>query len=120
MHPVFYNTLTINLIFFFLGISTFFSLTSIAWSVSAYSDGLRLAYQTEYKRSGLTMLVHTLWQTAMLSGRVLAIVVFASHFKAWTFLVLGNVCIFQNNTFNLKSDKHFKEAGWSTYSSDLP
>lgn len=98
MHPVFYNTLTINLIFFFLGISTFFSLTSIAWSVSAYSDGLRLAYQTEYKRSGLTMLVHTLWQTAMLSGRVLAIVVFASHFKAWTFLVLGNVCIFQNDT----------------------
>lgn len=60
------------------------------------------------------MLVHTLWQTAMLSGRVLAIVVFASHFKAWTFLVLGNVCIFQNNTFSLKSDKHFKEAGWST------
>lgn len=66
------------------------------------------------------MLVHTLWQTAMLSGRVLAIVVFASHFKAWTFLVLGNVCIFQNDTFNLKSDEHFKEAGWSTYLSDLP
>lgn len=99
--------------------STFFSLTSIAWSVSAYSDGLRLAYQTEYKRSGLTMLVHTLWQTAMLSGRVLAIVVFASHFKAWTFLVLGNVCIFQNNNFNQKSDQHFKEAG-GFYSSDLP
>lgn len=55
------------------------------------------------------MLVHTLWQTAMLSGRVLAIVVFASHFKAWTFLVLGNVCIFQNNNFNLISDKHFKD-----------
>ncbi|XP_061191359.1 uncharacterized protein LOC133199560 [Saccostrea echinata] len=72
-----------------IGMSTFFSLTSIAWSVSAYMDGLRLAYQSDYKRSGFTMLVLTLWQITMISGRVLAIVVFASHFKEWIVLVLG-------------------------------
>ncbi|OWF48620.1 uncharacterized protein LOC110452843 [Mizuhopecten yessoensis] len=72
-----------------LGLSTVLSLTSMAWSMTAYTDGLRLAYKDKYNRKWLSMLAHTTWQTAMISARVMAIVVFSTLYQAWVFLAMG-------------------------------
>ncbi|XP_033736700.1 LOW QUALITY PROTEIN: uncharacterized protein LOC117324964 [Pecten maximus] len=72
-----------------LGLSTVLSLTSMAWSMTAYTDGLRLAYKERYNRKWLSMLAHTTWQTAMISARVMAIVVFSTVYQAWIFLAMG-------------------------------
>ncbi|XP_069126160.1 serine-rich adhesin for platelets-like [Argopecten irradians] len=72
-----------------LGLSTVLSLTSMAWSMTAYTDGLRLAYKDKYNRKWLSMLAHTTWQTAMISARVMAIVIFSTVYQAWIFLAMG-------------------------------
>jgi hypothetical protein len=78
-----------NTYYFFPGVSTIFSLTSVAFSLTAYSDALRMAYKENYNRSWLGISTLTFWQSWMLLSRVIAMVVFSLVFQAWIFLAMG-------------------------------
>ena len=69
--------------------STFFSLLSIAWSLTSYTDALHLAYKKFYKRSFVAMFTQTLWQIGMVMSRVFAIVLFATVFQSLVLVPLG-------------------------------
>ncbi|XP_071117324.1 uncharacterized protein [Haliotis cracherodii] len=71
------------------GVSVCSSLISLAWALTAYGDGLRLAYRDLYRRNWGGLVVHWLWQTFMTAARVMALVMFATVFKAWVFLAAG-------------------------------
>ncbi|XP_041358886.1 uncharacterized protein LOC121375480 [Gigantopelta aegis] len=72
-----------------IGLSLVCSLVSLAWALTAYTDGLRLAYRDLYRRNFLTLAVHFLWQASITGARVFAFVIFATVFKAWVFLAAG-------------------------------
>ncbi|WAR22908.1 XKR6-like protein [Mya arenaria] len=76
-----YNTL--------LGFSLFFSLTSVAWAMTSYMDALHLAYQKLYKRSWMAMFMHVLWQSGMVTARVVSIVLFTTVFQAYVAIPLA-------------------------------
>ncbi|XP_067679346.1 uncharacterized protein [Haliotis asinina] len=84
-----YVILLTNNITILTGISVCSSLISLAWALTAYADGLRLAYRDLYRRNWFGLAVHWLWQTFMTSARVMALVMFATVFKAWVFLAAG-------------------------------
>lgn len=72
-----------------IGVSTVLSLTSVAFSLTAYNDALRMAYKENYNRSWLGISTLTFWQSWMLLSRVTAMVVFSLVFQAWIFLAMG-------------------------------
>ncbi|KAK7485331.1 hypothetical protein BaRGS_00023430 [Batillaria attramentaria] len=71
------------------GLSAACSLVSLAWAMTAYSDTLRLAYQTTYQRRLVALVLHCLWQLTMVAARMAALVLFAFVFKAWVCLFAG-------------------------------
>ncbi|ESP00605.1 hypothetical protein LOTGIDRAFT_157886 [Lottia gigantea] len=71
------------------GVSLVSSLLSLSWAITAYTDALRLAYQVGYTRRWIGLILHTIWRNFMITARVTALVLFASVFKAWVFLVVG-------------------------------
>ncbi|VDI65530.1 Hypothetical predicted protein [Mytilus galloprovincialis] len=77
-----------------IGVSTVLSLTSVAFSLTAYSDALKMAYKEHHTRSWFGVTILTLWQSWMLLSRVTALVVFSLVFQAWVFLGMGVHWIF--------------------------
>ncbi|XP_052106330.1 uncharacterized protein LOC127738891 [Mytilus californianus] len=77
-----------------IGVSTVLSLTSVAFSLTSYSDALKMAYKEHHKRSWLGVTILTVWQSWMLLSRVTALVVFSLVFQAWVFLGMGIHWIF--------------------------
>ncbi|KAK6179614.1 hypothetical protein SNE40_011932 [Patella caerulea] len=84
-----YIVLTTLHIDWLTGISIASSLISLSWAVTAYTDALRLAYQTGYSRRWFGLIMHSLWRTCMTSARITALVLFSVVFKGWIFLVAG-------------------------------
>jgi hypothetical protein len=66
-----------------------FSLFSVSWSITAYTDALHLAYKKFYKRSFVSMVTHLIWQTGMVTARVVSIVLFATVFHGYVGIPLG-------------------------------
>ena len=75
--------------FYFSGTSAFVSLIALGWAVAAYNNALRQAYRDNYRVYWPGLTLQTLWHIFMVASRVAAIVAFASVFKSWIFLVLG-------------------------------
>nr|CAB3263177.1 uncharacterized protein LOC104265836 [Phallusia mammillata] len=71
------------------GISACFSLISLAWTIVAYNKALRAAASRRNKVSWSGMFLQTVWRVAMVAGRIIAIVLFATVFQEWTLLILG-------------------------------
>ncbi|KAK3091486.1 hypothetical protein FSP39_020197 [Pinctada imbricata] len=70
-------------------LSLVFSLFSMAWSLTAYLDGLRLFFKDNYNRKPLSTAVHTVWNMLLITARVVAIVLFTTHFHLWIILPIG-------------------------------
>ena len=73
------------------GLSSCLSLLSMAWSLTAYTDALHIAYEKFYKRTALSVISQTLWQLGMVASRVFAIVLFATVFQSIVMVPLGKL-----------------------------
>ena len=65
------------------------SLVALGWAVAAYTNALRQAHIDDYRTHWPGLLLQTLWHIGVVSARVLAIVYFASEYKAWVFIFIG-------------------------------
>ena len=57
----------------------------------AYTKALRTAAARHKRVSFTGVLLQTIWRAGMVAGRIIAIVLFASVFKHWVFLILGKI-----------------------------
>ncbi|XP_038057481.1 uncharacterized protein LOC119729052 [Patiria miniata] len=73
----------------FTGIAGTVSLFSLCWAVVAYSRAHRRVRTDKNGISWPGAILQTIWRIGMISSRVVALVLFASAFKAYTFLVVG-------------------------------
>ena len=65
------------------------SLLALGIAVAVYTHALRQSYRDSYRNIWPGLILQTLWLMAMAAARVLALVLFASIFNSWVFLVLG-------------------------------
>ena len=65
----------------------------MAWSLTAYTDALHIAYEKFYKRTALSIISQTLWQLGMVASRVFAIVLFATVFQGIVMIPLGELSL---------------------------
>ena len=72
-----------------IGTAAVISLVALGWAVAAYTNALRQAHIDEYRTHWPGLLLQTLWHIGVVSARVLAIVYFASEYKAWVFIFIG-------------------------------
>ncbi|XP_071807884.1 uncharacterized protein [Asterias amurensis] len=73
----------------FTGVSGMVSLFSLCWAVVAYSRAHRRVRTDKKVVSWPGVVLQTIWRIGMVSSRVVALVLFASAFKAYTFIVVG-------------------------------
>ncbi len=67
------------------------SLVSLGWAVASYSHALRQAHRDDYRVRWAALLLQTLWHLCMIAARVAALVAFASLYKGWVFVVIGEI-----------------------------
>ena len=67
------------------------SLFSLCWAVVAYSRAHRRVRTDKKVVSWPGVVLQTIWRIGMISSRVVALVLFASAFKAYTFIVVGKL-----------------------------
>lgn len=65
------------------------SLLSMIWAILAYSKSLRDFRKQGYRISLPGLFLQLLWRIAMVTSRVVAMVLFASYFQNWLFLAVG-------------------------------
>lgn len=66
------------------------SLVALGWAMASYSHALRQAHRDDYHVKWSSLCLQTLWHLAMIAARVSAIVAFASVYKGWIFVAIGN------------------------------
>eukprot|EP00057_Strongylocentrotus_purpuratus_P026360 XP_011680834.1 PREDICTED: uncharacterized protein LOC590700 [Strongylocentrotus purpuratus] len=74
---------------FWTGTSAAVSLFSLCWALGAYSRAHRKVRRDKKVVSWPGLVLQTLWRIGMISSRVMALVLFASVFKAYIFLAVG-------------------------------
>ncbi|XP_033097953.1 uncharacterized protein LOC117101940 [Anneissia japonica] len=89
---------------YFTGVSAAVSLTSLCWAIAAYSKAQRKIRIDKERISWPGLVFQTIWRIGMVSSRVMALVLFASVFKAFIFPVVGAhwllmlLWVYQQNT----------------------
>ncbi|XP_022091737.1 uncharacterized protein LOC110979885 isoform X2 [Acanthaster planci] len=73
----------------FTGIACIVSLISLCWAMVAYNRAHRRVRADKNSVSIAGAALQTIWRIGMISSRVVALVLFASAFRAYTFLVVG-------------------------------
>ncbi|PIK35948.1 hypothetical protein BSL78_27223 [Apostichopus japonicus] len=73
---------------FFTGISATVSLVSLCWAIAVYSRIHRRVREDKKVVSWPGVLLQAVWRIGMISSRVVALVLFATVFKAYVFLVI--------------------------------
>ncbi|XP_041484029.1 uncharacterized protein LOC121430726 [Lytechinus variegatus] len=74
---------------FWTGTSAAVSLFSLCWALGAYSRAHRKVRRDKKIVSWPGLVLQTIWRIGMISSRVMALVLFASVFKAFIFLAVG-------------------------------
>ncbi|XP_063968284.1 uncharacterized protein LOC135157244 [Lytechinus pictus] len=74
---------------FWTGTSAAVSLFSLCWALGAYSRAHRKVRRDKKIVSWPGLVLQTIWRIGMISSRVMALVLFASVFKAYIFLAVG-------------------------------
>ncbi|KAJ8034087.1 XK-related protein 6 [Holothuria leucospilota] len=74
---------------FFTGISATVSLVSLCWAIAVYSRIHRRVREDKKVVSWPGVVLQAVWRIGMISSRVVALVLFATVFKAYVFLVIG-------------------------------
>lgn len=72
-----------------LGISATVSLVSLCWAIAVYSRIHRRVREDKTVVSWPGVLLQAVWRIGMISSRVIALVLFATAFKAYVFVVIG-------------------------------
>ncbi|PIK61430.1 hypothetical protein BSL78_01651 [Apostichopus japonicus] len=74
---------------FFTGISATVSLVSLCWAIAVYSRIHRRVREDKKVVSWPGVVLQAVWRIGMISSRVVALVLFATVFKAYVFLVIA-------------------------------
>lgn len=88
---------------FVTGISATVSLVSLCWAIAVYSRIHRRVREDKKVVSWPGVVLQAVWRIGMISSRVIALVLFATVFKAYVFLVIGKIHLASNQY----SRKHF-------------
>ena len=73
----------------FTAIAAGSSLVSLAWAIVAYTKALRDFIGNEASLSWVGFFLQIMWRMCMVASRVVALVLFASHYTNWLFLVVA-------------------------------
>ena len=78
-------------LFYNPGIAAVVSLFSLCWAMVAYSKNHRKVRNDKNIMSVPGLILQTIWRIGMISSRVVALVLFATFFKAYLFVVAGKL-----------------------------
>ena len=65
------------------------SLVSLAWAIVGYTKALRDFLRKDFSMSWIGFLLQIVWRMSMVASRVVALVLFASHYTIWLFVAMA-------------------------------